>query len=99
MITREKTLVSVLELKRLVIEIKEHNQSICLRYRLLGNMWKPNFVRIVNVSENRMMVNDEIENKLISLDLGNIIQFELDSKFQNFEPFYHYEVSPYLDNK
>jgi hypothetical protein len=95
MVMKEKTLVSLLELRRLAIEIKEHNPNICIRYRLLGSMWKPNFVRIINVSESRMMVNDEIENKLISLDMGDIMQFELDSKFQNFEPYFHYEVSPF----
>jgi hypothetical protein len=90
--------VSVLELKRLAVEIKELSPNICIRYRLLGSMWKSHFVRIVNVTENRMLVNDETENKLISIDLGDVMQFELDNKFQNFEPHYHYDVSPFMMN-
>jgi arginyl-tRNA--protein-N-Asp/Glu arginylyltransferase len=96
MVMKEKSLVvSVLEFRRLATEIKEHSPNICIRYRLMGNMWKNHFVRIVNVTENRMMVNDETDNKLISINLGDIMQFELDSKYQNFEPNYHYEVSPF----
>jgi hypothetical protein len=92
---QKSLLISVLELKRLVIEIKDHGADICIRFRLMGQMWQQHFVRVVTVTENRVLVNDERANKLISVDLNNVMQFEIDNRYQNFEPNHHYEVTPF----
>ena len=90
-----KTLISVLELKQLLIELRDKRNNICFRYRLLGEMWKQNFMRIVDVTEKAVVLNDEISNKLIFLDLSQVMQFEIDAAFQNYQPHFHYEVTPY----
>ncbi len=92
----EKSLIiSVLELKRLVVELKDHRSDICVRFRMMGQLWQQQFVRVVTITENRVLVNDERANKLLSIDLSNVMQFEIDNRYQNFEPNYHYEVSPF----
>jgi hypothetical protein len=93
---RHKTLISVLELKRLLTELKDKRQDICFRYRLIGEMWKRNFFRILKVTEKGVVLNDAVDNKLIFLnDLTAVMQFEIDAAFQAFEPHFHYEVSPF----
>ena len=88
-------LVSVLELKRLLVELKDKRPDISIRYRLLGEMWAQHFMRILRITEKGVMLNDEASNKLVIItDLANIMQFEVDNRFQNFQPFYHYEVKP-----
>jgi hypothetical protein len=92
---KNMTLISVLELKRLLVELKDRRPDICFRYRLLGEMWKPNFMRIIDISEKGAVLNDENNNKLLFLpDLTQVMQFELDAKFQQFQPHFHYEVQP-----
>ena len=87
--------VSELELRRLLIELKEKRPDICVRYRLLGEMWAQHFMRVLQVTEKGVMLNDEASNKLVIVtNLANIMQFELDNRFQNFQPFFHYEVIP-----
>jgi hypothetical protein len=87
--------ISELELRRLLIELKEKRPDICVRYRLLGEMWAQHFMRVLQVTEKGVMLNDEASNKLVIVtNLANIMQFELDNRFQNFQPFFHYEVIP-----
>lgn len=92
----EKTkLISVLELKRLLVTIVDYSLPICFRFRLLGEMWYPNFMKIVKVTEEGVLLNDESRNKfLLITDLGHIVQFELDGRIHTFEPNFHYHLSP-----
>ncbi len=95
-----KNLISVLELKRLLTDMREKRPDICLRYRLLGEMWVVNYMRVVLVTEKGAMLNDERNNKLINLpDLSVIMQFEIDAPFQGFQPHFHYDVRPLNDFK
>jgi hypothetical protein len=92
--TSSTTNYSVLELMQIMLDIKEHGTSVCVRFRLLGEMWQPNMMRVVSVTENRVMLNDETSNKLISIDAGSVMQFEIDNKFKFLRPFVHYDVTP-----
>src|SRR5438045_3003747 len=90
-----QNLISVLELKRLLIDLKDKRPDICIRFRLLGEMWLINFMRIVLVSEKGVVLSDDTTNDLFTIpDLSNIMQFEIDNRFQNFQPHFHYEVKP-----
>ncbi|HYG20590.1 MAG TPA: hypothetical protein VD816_16740 [Ohtaekwangia sp.] len=92
---RTKTLISVLEFRRLLVDLLEKRPDIYIRYRLLGDMWAKNFMRIILVTSRGVLVNDEIGNKLIALqDLAMVMQFEIEKSFQEFQPHFHYEVHP-----
>jgi hypothetical protein len=89
-------LISVSELKRLLVTITDHKMGVCFRYRLLGEMWYPNFLRILKVTETGVLLNDEVKNQLISLrDLSQVMQFELDSSLHQYQPHFHYNIDPY----
>lgn len=85
--------VAVLELRRLLIELKEHRPDICIRYRLMGQMWAQNFSRVIEVSDRGVLLHDEHSNRHVSIsDLSKIMQFELDKSFQSYQPHNHYDV-------
>lgn len=87
-------LISVLELRRLLYTIIDNRLDTCFRYRLLGEMWQPNFLRVVEVSEKGVLLNDEIANTFKCLpDLSQIMQFEIDVAVHNFLPHNHYDVA------
>ena len=90
-----KAMISVNELKRLLYLIVEGHLQICIRFRLLGQLWHPNFLSIVKISEETgILFRDDAKNGLIALpDLTAIIQFELDSQLYAFEPNFHYQVT------
>lgn len=90
----KETTYSVVHLKQILIDIKEHGQNVCVHFRLIGELWQTNFVRVLNVVDNRVLVNDEAKNKLISIDLSRVIQFEIDHRFKGIEPHNHYDVVP-----
>jgi hypothetical protein len=91
---RNKNLISVLELKRLLIDLKDKRPDICFRYRLLGEMWVTNCTSVLYVGDRGLLLSDEVSGKLISIsDLSAIMQFELDAPFQGFQPHFHYDVS------
>lgn len=92
----EKTrgLIEVRELKKLLSSIVEDHLSICFRYRLMCEMWQPNFMQVLKVDDDGVLLNDEVKNKLISItDLWNIIQFEFDAPIHKFQPHFHYELT------
>ena len=63
----------------MLVTISETRGTIRFRYRIVGEMWYQNFVRVLKVTEQGIILNDEIKNRLYSLpDLSSIIQFELD---------------------
>lgn len=87
--------VEVLQLRRLLFDLKEHRPDICFRYRLMGQMWVSNFSRVISLTEKGVLLNDEISNKFLSVpELSQIMQFELDKRFQAFKPYFHYDVVP-----
>jgi hypothetical protein len=95
-----KSLISVLELRRLLVDLKQKRPDICFRYRLLGEMWITNAVRVVSIGEKGILINDEKSNKLIPVnDLSLVMQFEIDAPFQGFQPHFHYNVRPMSDFK
>lgn len=86
--------ISLLELKRLLVDLQEQQPGISIRYRLIGDTWYHNFVNLVKADEHGMIVRDEVADKIIMIrDLSSIIQFELDTPFQSFEANLHYEVT------
>jgi hypothetical protein len=92
-----KTAVNVLELQRLIVELNDKRKDICIRFRLVGEMWKPNFFRIIDFNDQGLVILEEGSNKLLFLkDLSLVMQFEIDARFQNFEPHFHYDVVPDL---
>src|SRR5687768_14135834 len=91
---KTRSLISVLELKRMLVTIADYNLPVCFRYRMLGEMWQPNFLRVVKVTEKGVILNDEINNNTIVIsDLSNIMQFEVDGRLHTFEPNFHYNLS------
>lgn len=85
--------ISLLELKRLLVDLLEQQPGISIRYRLLGNTWYHNFVTLVQADEDGIALRDEVAEKTILIpDVSSIIQFELDTSFQSFEANVHYEV-------
>ena len=92
---RPHSLVPVLVFRRILFEILEHQPNVCIRFRLLGEMWKTNFFRITQVTEKGGVFNDEINNKIVLVnDLNNIMQFEIDARFKEFQPLFHYDLEP-----
>jgi hypothetical protein len=90
-----KKKIAVLELRRLLFELKEHRPDICVRYRLIGQMWAGNFLHVIRLTDKGVLLNDETSNKFITItDLAQIMQFELDKPFQTFHPYFHYDVVP-----
>ena len=96
-ISLRKTLISALELKRLMIDLLEKRPDICIRFRLLGEMWNVTFMQVMRVSERGVLLFDENNNLLSINDLNFVMQFEIDKPFQAFQPYYHYEVAPYYN--
>lgn len=85
--------ITVLELKRLLIELKEKKSDVCVRYRLLGEMWAISFKSIVLINEKGLVLKDEVDNKFTAIsNLSDIIQFEIDQPFQDIKPYNHYTV-------
>jgi hypothetical protein len=86
--------VNVLELKSLLFALKDSHSDICIRFRLLGEMWQITHSKILQVTEKGVALLDDTTNKLIFIqDLSAIMQFEIDKIFQTYQPHFHYTVT------
>jgi hypothetical protein len=91
--------ISILELKRLLFLIKDSKLDICIRFRIIGKLWQTDYMRIIEIFEHGAILRDERNGRftLIS-DLHYIMQFELDSSFQHYEPYFHYTIDATIDH-
>jgi hypothetical protein len=88
--------VSVLELRKLLYDLRDHKVDVSIRFRRMGEMWKSNFMTVVVLNERGAIFSDASTNEFVfAMDLSDIMQFELDNRYQAYEPFYHYEVTPW----
>jgi hypothetical protein len=89
------TLISASDLKKLLLSIQDQEHQICIRYRTIGRLWHPNFLRILKIGEDKsVLFHDETRKRLIQLpDFSHIVQFELDGKVYPYEPNCHYQVA------
>lgn len=89
-----KERIEIQELKQHLCSIVEERLPVCFRYRIVGEMWQPTFMRVLRVDDEGLLLNDETRNKIISIkDLSNIIQFEFDAPVLKFQPHFHYELA------
>lgn len=89
------SLITMSELQKLLSSMVQQQTQVSIRYRTLGQLWYPNFMRVIKLEQGKsVLFHDEIRRKLIALpDLTRIIQFELDGRCYPFEPNCHYQVS------
>jgi hypothetical protein len=85
--------VTVVALRRLLIELKQYQPNTGVRIRRLGEMWLPGFMRIIVVDDKGVVLNDETASKLYSIsDLSSLVQFEIDQRYQQYQPHFHYNI-------
>lgn len=93
LVKRNRKNISVLELRRLLHSIKDLRPDICVRFRIIGELWQTNHLRVIQVTDNGVFLQDERLHKFILVpDLKAIMQFELDHTFQQYQPHFHYDV-------
>ncbi|HTE30022.1 MAG TPA: hypothetical protein VK666_06595 [Chryseolinea sp.] len=86
--------ISILELRSLLHQLKDRRPDICVRIRLMGEMWQSSYFRIVKVTELGVILNIESGDKLINVpDLKLIMQIEIDNAFMHHQPNFHYSVT------
>ena len=87
-------IVTTTELKLLLVRMLDTHSGTCLRPRLLGEMWHRNFLHLLMFTKTGVVIlNDEVERRAITImGVEDIVQFELDQKFENYMPHFHYEV-------
>jgi hypothetical protein len=85
--------ISIVALRRLLIEIKELRPDVHIRFRLKGHDWQKNFSNLFIVTETGIVLIDRIDNKVeIVSNFDQIIQFEVDSRFQRYAPYTSYQI-------
>jgi hypothetical protein len=90
--------IQVLELRRLLYELKDQQPDICVRFRLLGEKWQASFMRVSELTEEGVVLFNENNNQAIAIkDLREIVQFEVDARYQNYQPHNHYNVQPAMN--
>lgn len=92
---KNNQVLSIHHLRMLLTSIIDNKLQVCIRFRLLGQMWQPRHMRVLKLTEKGVILNDEQNNRLITVaDLGQVMQFELDSSLYQYQPHNHYEVVP-----
>ena len=90
--------IPILELRRVLYELKDQRPDICIRLRLIGDMWQSSFSRVLKLSENGVILFNEQNNQAIAIkDLIEVVQFEIDAPYQNYQPHNHYTLESTLN--
>jgi hypothetical protein len=87
--------VSTLSFRRLLHEIRDNQPDVSVRLRHLGKMWMTNFSVLVKVTDKGAIFADRATGEFTYVaDLNSIVQFEIDSRFREYHPHFHYELIP-----
>jgi hypothetical protein len=87
------TSLSTLQLKKLLHDLKAHSNA-CIRLRLIGRMWDNSFCHIHAVTDRGVILYKTSPAQMTEIgDVRQVIQFEIDRKYQNIQPHYHYGVT------
>jgi hypothetical protein len=85
--------ITVTELRRLLIDIRDKRPDICIRFRLLGEMWNTTFLKIIAIGEKNVVLASEQDGRLYTMsDVSRVVQFEIDSPFHQYKPYFHYSI-------
>jgi len=87
--------ILTIELRKLLYEIRDRKPNVCVRFRRIGHMWERDFMQVVDLGDKGVaFYSESIEEFVHVTDLSEIMQFELDVRYMNYEPHFHYEVVP-----
>lgn len=85
--------ITTVQLRRLVRELCDHSPQTKIRVRVLGKMWENQFVEIIHIiAGDSVLVHDHVSNQMRYISLGEVAEFEVETKFQEFSPHNHYQV-------
>lgn len=88
------TIVTLKDLEKLLFSIAESQNHVCIRYRTLGQLWYPNFLKLLRVQDGAALLRDDLRNQMINLlHISHIIQFELSERLGEYDAGCHYEVA------
>jgi hypothetical protein len=90
-----KKAISITELKALITAIIDNDRKICIRLRLLGELWQTRYMRVLARQEDFVMLHDEQLNKAFAIKLPDVMQFEIDGSIYGYRPNDHYDVTPF----
>lgn len=91
----KKEPITTLELNELLFQLIDQQPSTGVRIRLLGQLWQQSFMKIKTLDDAGLTLVDEAKGVRIHVtSLDNIMQFEIDQRFQAYQPHFHYDVSP-----
>lgn len=92
---KSRNAITTISLRNVLNEMSGRKASVGFRFRLLGEMWRPNFMHIVKVTDRGAIFSDEQTKEFVFVsDLSDVVQFEVDGRLMEFQPHYHYEVAP-----
>jgi hypothetical protein len=88
-----KSSVTVLQLRKLLFDLNEKRPDVCIRFRMIGELWMSSFSRVSSVTDKGVILTTDHSNRVILVpNLNNVMQFELDNNFQEFTAHNHYNV-------
>jgi hypothetical protein len=86
--------ITTFYLRNLLNDLTGRRPVVGIRLRMLGEMWKPNFMSIVSVTDRgAVFIDDSIQEFVFVPDLSDVVQFELEDRFNDLQPHFHYEVN------
>lgn len=86
--------VTIIELRRLLHELRDKSSHVGIRFRMIGEMWHLSHQNVIRLSDAGVVLYDGGANKIrVISDLRRVMQFELDGRFQNYQPHVHYGVT------
>src|SRR3712207_2330467 len=91
---KDNSTVSILEVRRLLMELRDRAPHVHIRFRLIGEMWQNFFLQVITVTDTVAILMNPGTKQVSFIEFNKIMQFELESRYQFYHPFNHYHVVP-----
>jgi hypothetical protein len=90
---KSKNIISVIEFRQLLSGLADAGY-ICIRYRLIGELWSNNFFHVMSVDDKTAVLRNEHSHEYRMIEYAHVMQFEIDVRYHNYHPNFHYDVVP-----
>jgi hypothetical protein len=88
-------MITAEQFKDLLMNLQGEDNNAAIKFRQLGDVWSPDFFKVVTVDGKVVTFGGEKNTTSVQrCDLSSVVQFEIRSTLEDFEPHKIYEVAP-----
>jgi hypothetical protein len=88
----DNTLFSLKKLRWFLVELKDNNPDVRIKFRLKKDGWQSKFYTLAHISDESVVILDNSSNQLKFIGISDITQFAINKNFKSVQAQKFYDI-------